>query len=99
MANLVKHPCKIALGTFHGDIVVSGHHTELLWSVESAQTDERQSDAQIRVYPLSSVRAGEDEDGGGPVCAAFIHRLPSKMSSIAWCPFDEVCPSFPPPSS
>ena len=44
---------------------------------------------QIRVYPLHGVRGGED-DAAGVVSAAFIHRLPSKMSSIAWCPFDEV---------
>ena len=45
---------------------------------------------QIRVYPLHGLRGGED-DAAGAVSAAFIHRLPSKMSSIAWCPFDEVC--------
>lgn len=43
---------------------------------------------QIRVYPLASVRAVEVDDT--PVRAAFIHRLPSKISSIAWDPFDEV---------
>lgn len=43
---------------------------------------------QIRVYPLASIRAGEADEG--PVRAAFIHRLPSKISSVAWDPFDEV---------
>ena len=32
-----------------------------------------------------------------PISAAFIHRLPSKMSSIAWCPHDEVCTRMTPP--
>ena len=43
---------------------------------------------QIRVYPLGGIRAGEADEG--PVRAAFIHRLPSKISSVAWDPFDEV---------
>ncbi|EIE23238.1 WD40 repeat-like protein, partial [Coccomyxa subellipsoidea C-169] len=42
---------------------------------------------QIRVYPLASIRNGEYDPE--PVAAAFIHRLPSKMSSVAWSPFDE----------
>ena len=40
------------------------------------------------MYPLDSVRSGEAD--GAPVRAAYIHRLPSKISSIAWDPFDEV---------
>ncbi|BDA50225.1 probable WD repeat-containing protein RUP1 [Coccomyxa sp. Obi] len=43
---------------------------------------------QIRVYPLDTIRIGDDFDPE-PMEAAFIHRLPSKMSSIAWSPFDE----------
>lgn len=45
---------------------------------------------QIRVYPLADIRMGDVESQLEPVSAAFIHRLPSKMSSIAWSPFDEV---------
>ena len=44
---------------------------------------------QIRVYPLDPIR-NRDFDPE-PMEAAFIHRLPSKMSSIAWSPYDEVC--------
>lgn len=43
---------------------------------------------QIRVYPLDAIR--NDDYDPEPLEAAFIHRLPSKMSSIAWSPFDEV---------
>ena len=43
---------------------------------------------QIRVYPLAGVRAAEVD--GEPLRAAYIHRLPAKISSIAWNPFDEV---------
>jgi hypothetical protein len=45
---------------------------------------------QIRVYPVAAIRMGDTDPDLEPVCAAFIHRLPSKMSSIAWSPFDEV---------
>lgn len=43
---------------------------------------------QIRVYPLAGVRGAEVD--GDPLRAAYIHRLPAKISSIAWNPFDEV---------
>ena len=43
---------------------------------------------QIRVYPLAGVRGAEVD--GEPLRAAYIHRLPAKISSIAWNPFDEV---------
>ena len=43
---------------------------------------------QIRVYPLGEVKDGEED--ARPVRAAFIHRVPSKISSIAWDPFNEV---------
>ena len=44
------------------------------------------------MYPLAGVRGAEVD--GEPLRAAYIHRLPAKISSIAWNPFDEVCPAL-----